>query len=60
MSVRKPDVGDWVRFQRAGMLVIGVVEYVKEANSATHRWEITTDAGTVWEDSILETRKASR
>lgn len=47
--------GDWVRFYRNGVLVIGVVEYVRrKPGIASH--ELLTDAGTVMEHDVVEAR----
>lgn len=53
----KPQVGDWIAFQKAGVVAIGRVLYVQEANSTSHRWTVVTDIGEVWETDILETRR---
>lgn len=56
----KPGCGDWVRFYQDGKLVIGVVQYVKEAESwSSHRWDVSTDVGLTSDDAILE-RRVSR
>jgi hypothetical protein len=49
-------VGDWVRFYRDGVLVIGRVEYVK-IDPVLHESEYMTDRGSISKDSILEVRK---
>jgi len=46
---------DWVRFYRNGTLVIGVVQYLGEKDVLGYR-TISTDAGTVSQDMILEVR----
>lgn len=48
-------IGDWVRFQRGGQLVIGEVAYVKDRDVLGYRQAIT-DIGAVREDAILERR----
>lgn len=47
-------VGDWVRFYRGGVLVIGQVEY--ELITLTGDREFCTDCGVVKHSSILEKR----
>lgn len=54
--MRKPQIGDWVRFMRGGLLIIGTVEYISKADSAMHEWDVTTSAGTIHETEILELR----
>lgn len=61
MSEPKPQVGDWIRFRRAGLLVIGVVAYVIEARYFHHgKWEVVTDLGDISETDTLEVRGPSR
>lgn len=50
--------GDWVRFQRNGELVLGVVAYV-HSNADTYPYKpvAITDKGTVAVDDILEVRR---
>lgn len=56
----RPNVGDWVRFQRAGVLVIGVVEYVhRSEHSSVGAWKVTTSAGEIYDTGILERRPAA-
>jgi hypothetical protein len=55
----KPQVGDWVRFYRGGVLVIGTVEYVYESRSGSPRWNVMTDVGGTTEEEILETRRVT-
>lgn len=51
--------GDWVRFQRDGKLVIGIVQYsLDEARYAEYQ-TVITDIGNVYESSILEVRRES-
>lgn len=54
-----PKVGDWIRFQAGGVLVIGIVAYIRPRAS----WErvdfaITAEHGEVPVDRILELRPA--
>ena len=51
--------GDWVRFYRGGVLVIGKVEYV--ARDAVRDWLywIATDTGQVENAAVLELRRPS-
>jgi hypothetical protein len=49
-------VGDWVRFQRDHMLILGVVLYVRPCKYFPYGDEAVTDIGTVHVDSILERR----
>lgn len=50
--------GDWVRFYRAGSLVIGIVAYVRKDDRYPFSERALTDAGSVPVDSILEVRHA--
>lgn len=50
-------IGDWVRFYRDGVLVIGVVQY-RCQDDTTGDWLLSTDMGEVAEDDVLEIRKA--
>ena len=50
-------VGDWVRFQRGDVLVIGVVHYVQPCQWFPYGMQAVTDAGVVHFDSILERRR---
>jgi len=50
------NIGDWVRFQRGGQLVIGVVNYFRDDYSFLGTI-VVTDIGEVRFKSILETRK---
>lgn len=59
MAQKKIDVGDWVRFYRNGVLVIGVVEYVKDEDDLGEQHFYTTE-GDCDSDDVLEVRKASR
>ena len=52
----EPKKGDWVRFYRGGVLVIGIIQYITHKNCIGKR-DILTDAGSVSEDSILEARR---
>lgn len=56
-EVRLAKVGDWVRFRRDGVLVIGVVEYVRPCE---HFWEgratYETDIGGTNDKGVLEIR----
>lgn len=45
--------GDWIRFYRDGLLVIGVVQYVGGYGDPTY---IQTDIGTVEAEYVLEVR----
>ena len=51
-----PQVGDWIRFRRGGVLVIGQVEYI----TPRFHWDSTpnfhTDLGETTQDGILEIR----
>lgn len=49
-------VGDWVRFYRAGTFVIGVVNYIEQGY-----WEdeLLTDYGMVKSTSVVEHRPVS-
>ena len=49
-------VGDWVRFYRGGVLVIGVVEYIRERKAWERADELQTTAGAVNADYVLESR----
>jgi hypothetical protein len=48
-------VGDWIRFYRNGVLVIGVVNYIREDRAIGYTY-YQTDAGEVRADSVLEIR----
>ena len=53
----KAKIGDWVRFYRGGILIIGVVNYI-----GADIWckdEYFTDAGVVSEDSVKEVRSSN-
>jgi len=52
------NVGDWIRYQHLGRLVVGVVEYIRprdEWDSTPTPW--TVETGAVSTDSILEVRR---
>jgi hypothetical protein len=49
-------VGDWVRFQRGGELVIAKVEYLRPAKRWPNDVEVVTDLGTTHADHIVEVR----
>lgn len=53
----KVEVGDWVRFFQNGVLVIGVVNYVKEDKWDSGKYECVTDIGSVGEEYIQEIRR---
>ena len=48
--------GDWVRFYRGGVLVIGKVEYVTEDTVRGWLHWLCTDAGQVESAAVLELR----
>ncbi len=50
-------VGRWVRFYNAGKIVIGCVQYASE-NKYDGEIELSTDAGTVSPEYVLEWREA--
>jgi len=52
----KAKVGDWVRFYRGGLFVIGVVEYMNEKD-VLGKEQYATDNGAVNETCIQEVRK---
>jgi len=52
----KYKVGCWVRFYRAGKLVIGVVEYLPIKESWEKEPNYYTSEGPITESSILEVR----
>ncbi len=54
----KVSVGDWVRFYRNGVLVIGIVQYPADKDVIGTR-HYATDAGEVNEDRIMEVRSES-
>ena len=54
----RPKPGDWVRFRRGGVLVIGVVQYVRRHRTTNAEWDVSTDVGEVWDSSIEEIRPA--
>lgn len=56
MSALKIEIGDWVRFYRNGVLVIGVVQYVPRVDVIGFQY-YATDMGEVRADSILEVRR---
>lgn len=49
-------IGDWVRFYRNGALVIGIVNYRRRRDEISSEWILSTDAGEVNEDEVLERR----
>lgn len=51
--------GDWVRFYRNGVLVLGVVQYVKERRLGSYSREVCTDIGSVEDTDVLEARAPS-
>lgn len=55
MSDRKIEIGDWVRFYRNGVMVIGVVQYGPRDDWGDKYY--STDAGEVAANSILEVRR---
>ena len=55
MSKEDVKVGDWVRFYRAGKLVMGVVMYIHK-EGVLHKIELQTDNGAVDLDSVIEKR----
>lgn len=50
-------VGDWVAFYSDGRIVIGLVRY-RAKDGTLGYWYLSTDAGYVREDSVLERRPA--
>jgi len=53
-------VGDWVRFYQGSVLVIGVVQYVRETDSAPHVTEARTDVGAILVTSVVERRRPTK
>ncbi len=51
------ELGDWVRFQRNGILFIGVVEYRRKLEHWPNKIELVTTCGTLYEDDVLECRR---
>jgi len=53
------ELGDWVRFEKNGSLVIGIVQYIIEypKNQPLEFREVVTDHGRIFLSSILEVRK---
>ena len=53
------ELGDWVRFEKNGSLVIGIVQYIIEypKNQPLEFREAVTDHGRIFLSSILEVRK---
>ena len=49
-------IGDWVRFQLSGYLVIGVVEYIVENKYDSSDPDVVTSMGRVHLSEILEVR----
>lgn len=57
MLVRFPvKIGDWVRWQTATGLVIGVVMYVRDQHFYPYGKEYITDRGSVAASDVLEVR----
>ena len=52
--------GDWVRFYRSGMPVLGVVEYVMWTFDYPSGWRLVTDNGLLRFDEVLESRCAAQ
>lgn len=52
----KAKVGDWIRFYCLGVMIIGVVQYVKKRDIYQDE-EYYTDKGAVNEDYVFEVRK---
>ena len=51
------EAGDWVRWMRGGVLVMGVVQYVTVVDGWPWGVRLTTDNGAVAEKDVLEVRK---
>jgi hypothetical protein len=54
--MKKVKVGNWVRFYRSGILVIGVVQYIHPPKLGFTFFRVDTDQGTIDSESILEIR----
>ncbi len=52
----KYKVGQWVRAQRNGELVIGVIAYVRQNKRYPYEFEYVTDIGSFDESAIVEAR----
>lgn len=52
----KYHVGQWVRAQRNGELVIGVIAYVRKNVCYPYEIQYVTDIGTFDEEAIVEAR----
>ena len=50
------NIGKWVRFQKNGHCVIGVVQYVMPMPCRTWELAYVTDIGTIPVDDVLEMR----
>jgi hypothetical protein len=54
-------IGDWVRFEKCGIIVIGVVQYIDShpfiLSSSSNSPEAITDIGRVTISKILESRE---
>ncbi len=55
MKEQQAHVGDWIRFQHGGVLVIGLVEYVRKATWGGHA-EYVTAQGITHDDAVVEVR----
>ena len=54
----KPEPGDWIRFYQGGVMVIGVVQYVRRAASwESSTWQAETDRGKVGDSGVHELRR---
>lgn len=52
-------VGDWVRFYRGGLLVLGVVEYIVPRAPWDSTPEAVTSLGQIPFDAVLEVRRVA-
>jgi hypothetical protein len=50
-------VGDWIRFQQSGRLMVGIVQYLRPRSSWDSTIVYQTDIGVVCRDDILEMRR---
>jgi hypothetical protein len=50
------EIGDWVRFYKNGVLVLGIVEY-RAKDPVLGEYKLSTDVGSVYEEQVLERRR---
>lgn len=55
----EPQPGDWIAFQRQGVLTHSRVEYVRQGERWPHKWQAITLVCAVEFDDVLEVRRGA-